>query len=85
MIRAAGRPATERLTFQNEILIFAEEDHKGTDFPNEIDAEQRTGNFRRIYFQFAELPVFEFRGRKQFELAVSQHPLLLHNGGRVEN
>ena len=37
MIRAAGRPATERLTFQNEILIFAEEDHKGTDFPNEID------------------------------------------------
>ena len=23
--------------------------------------------------------------RKQFELAVSQHPLLLHNGGRVEN
>eukprot|EP01044_Picomonas_judraskeda_P007746 COSAG03_NODE_849_length_5637_cov_3.297941_4_plen_199_part_00 len=53
MIRAAGRPATEPLTFQNEILIFAEEDHKGTDFPNEMD----------LNFQFAELPVFEFRTR----------------------
>ena len=55
MIRAAGRPATERLTFQNEILIFAEEDHKGTDFPRQFAPEFRASSlsYRVLEFEAA--------------------------------